>query len=336
MPSSSARLLELLSLLQARPQWRASELAERLRITERTVRRDITRLRQIGYPVVADAGRAGGYQLGRGGVLPPLLLTDDESVAVAVGLRTAASGGVAGYDEAAVAALAKLEQMLPAPVRERVLALNAATVLPRTGAGPVIDPDALLTIAQACRRAERIRFGYRDGSGNLTDRRVEPYGLVNVDRRWYLVARDLDRQDWRTFRLDRMTAPGLTGHRFVRTESPDAGAMVAQGLSHAPYRWQAVVALKTDRQTAEAEIPRTMGTVEAVAGETILRLGANEVEWLARYLAGLPFDAEVRSPPEVRTALRRLGRRLQEANRAHPRATGRDTDQIPIPSSDDQ
>ncbi len=232
--SSSSRLLELLSLLQTRPQWKASELAERLGITERTVRRDVTRLRQLGYPVVADAGRAGGYQLGRGGALPPLLLTDDESVAVAVGLRAAASGGVAGYDEAAVAALAKLEQVLPAPVRERVLALNAATILSRPGAGPAIDPDALLTIAQACRRAERIRFGYRDGSGAVTERRVEPHGLVNVERRWYLVARDLDRQDWRTFRLDRMSGAALTGHRFVRTEGPDAGAMVAEALSHAP------------------------------------------------------------------------------------------------------
>jgi predicted DNA-binding transcriptional regulator YafY len=319
MGSSSARLLELLSLLQTRPQWKASELAERLGITERTVRRDVAQLRQLGYPVVADAGRAGGYQLGRGGALPPLLLTDDESVAVAVGLRAAASGGVAGYDEAAVAALAKLEQMLPAPVRERVRALNAATVLTRPGAGPVVDPEALMIIAQACRRPERIRFGYRDGSGNLTERRVEPHGLVNADRRWYLFARDLDRQDWRTFRLDRMSEPVLTGHRFIRGESPDAGAMVATGLSLTPYRWQAEVVLKTDVHSAEAEVPRTIGTVVEVAGETILRIGANEVGWLARYIAGLPFDAEVRSPPELRTALRLLGRRLQEANRARPR-----------------
>ncbi len=306
-------------MLQTRPHWSASELGERLGITERTVRRDITRLRELGYPVVADAGRAGGYQLGRGGALPPLLLTDDESVAVAIGLRAAATGGVAGYDEAAVAALAKLEQMLPATLRERVLALNAATILTRPGAGPVVDPDVLLRIAQACRRPERIKFCYRDGSGNDTERRVEPHGLVNAERRWYLVARDLDRQDWRTFRLDRLSQLVLTGHRFVPTEEPDVGAMVTQGLALAPYRWQAVVVLHTDVETARSDIARTIGTVEEVDGETILRIGANELDWLARYLAGLPFDAEVRSPPEVRAALRALGRRLQSANRARPR-----------------
>ncbi|HEX3539234.1 MAG TPA: YafY family protein [Acidimicrobiales bacterium] len=321
MQSSSARLLELLSLLQTRPHWNAAELAERLGITERTVRRDVTRLRELGYPVVADAGRAGGYQLGRGGVLPPLLLTDDESVAVAIGLRVAASGGVAGYDEAAVAALAKLEQMLPAPLRERVLALNAATVLPRT-AGPVVDPDVLLTIAQACRRSERIRFGYRDGAGNVSERRAEPYDLVNADRRWYLVARDLDRQDWRTFRLDRMSGPALTGHRFVRSEEPDAAAMVAHGVAVAPYRWQAEVVARATVAEVAAAISPTVGTVEEVGGEVVIHIGANEVDWLAGYLAGLPFDFEVRSPREARAAVRALGRRLQRSNPARRAGPG--------------
>jgi predicted DNA-binding transcriptional regulator YafY len=251
--------------------------------------------------------------------MPPLLLTDDESVAVAVGLRVAASGGIAGYDEAAVAALAKLEQMLPATLRERVLALNSATMLTRPGASPLVDPEVLLTVAQGCRRLERLRFAYRDGSGAVTERRVEPHGLVNAERRWYLVARDLDRQDWRTFRLDRMTEPALTGHRFVPTETPDVGAVVAQALAAAPYRWQAEVVLGTDVATAASEVARTVGRVEEVDGEAILYIGANEVEWLAHYLAGLPFPAEVRSPPEVRAALRDLGRQLQAANRARPR-----------------
>jgi len=306
-------------LLQTRPHWSAVELGDRLGITERTVRRDVTRLRDLGYPVVADAGRTGGYELGRGGALPPLLLSDDESVAVAMGLRAAANGGVAGYEEAAVAALAKLEQMLPATVRERVLALNAATVLTRTSGEPAIDPDVLLMLAQACRRAERIRFRYRDGSGNLTERRVEPYGLVNAERRWYLVARDLDRQAWRTFRLDRMSEQALTGHRFVRVEDPDVGAMVSEGIAHTPYPWQAKVVLDTDLATALAEVPRTVGTVTVEGDEVVLRFGANEVDWLARYIAGLPFPAEVRSPPELRTALRALGQRLQQSNRARPR-----------------
>ena len=310
MESSASRLLALLSLLQARPRWTAPELAERLGITERTVRRDVSRLRELGYPVVAEAGRTGGYQLGAGGALPPLLLTDDESVAVALGLRVAASGGVHGYEEAAVAALAKLEQVLPTRLRERVLALDTAMVLVQPGGGALIDPAVLLTLAQGCRRLERITFGYRDGAGNVSDRRVEPYRLVHAERRWYLVARDLDRDDWRTFRLDRMQAPALTGHRFVRPVEPDAAAMVADGFARAPYPWQAEVLLRTGLAEAQAEIPRTIGTLTAVDGGVLLRLGANDLDWIARYLAGLPFAAEVREPPELRRALRALGRRL--------------------------
>ncbi|MGH9124552.1 MAG: helix-turn-helix transcriptional regulator [Acidimicrobiales bacterium] len=321
MASASGRLLEVLSLLQQRPHWSSSELADRLAVTERTVRRDVTRLRELGYPVVADAGRSGGYELGRGGALPPLLLTEDETVAVAIGLRAAARSGVAGYDEAAVAALAKLEPILPAAVRERVLALNATTVLSGRD-GPLVDPELLLTVAQGCRRPERIRFAYRDGGGNLSERRVEPHGLVNVERRWYLVAKDLDRQAWRTFRLDRMSDVILTGHRFVPPEGadvPDAGVMVANGLARATYTWQAEVVLTTDLATARSEISPTVGSVEEVEGEVILRLGANEVDWLARYVAGLPFGASVRSPPEVRVAVRDLGRRLQEDHRTRAR-----------------
>jgi predicted DNA-binding transcriptional regulator YafY len=308
--TSSSRLLALLSLLQSRPRWNASELADRLDITPRTVRRDITRLRDLGYPVLGDAGPTGGYELGAGGTLPPLLLTDDESVAVAVGLRAAASGGVDGYEEAAVAALAKLEQVLPARLRDRVLALNDAVVLARSGAEPRIDPEVLLTLAQGCRRSERIRFSYRDGEGKLSDRRVEPYGLVNAERRWYLVARDLDREDWRTFRIDRMSQPALTGHRFVPMPDVDPASMVVESLASVPYRWQAEIVLQADVRVAQAEIPRTIGSVEEVDAETILRIGANELEWLARYVAGLPFEAEVRRPPELRAALRALGRRL--------------------------
>jgi predicted DNA-binding transcriptional regulator YafY len=315
MESSAARLLALLSLLQSRPHWSAGELSDELSVTTRQVRRDIRRLRDLGYPVVATAGRAGGYELGAGGRLPPLLLTDDESVAVAVGLRAAASGGVSGYEDAAIAAMTKLEQVLPARLRERVLALNAATVLVRSGAVPNVDPEVLLTVAQGCRRPERIRFAYRDGSGNQTERRVEPYGLVSAERRWYVVARDLDRDDWRTFRLDRMSDLALTGHRFVRTEDPDAAAMVVEGLALTPYQWQAEVLIRASLGEAEAEVPRTIGSLETTDEGTLLRFGANDLDWLARYLAGLPFEVEVRSPPELRAALRALGRRLQRAHR---------------------
>lgn len=312
--SSAARLLALLSLLQSRPRWTATELADRLTITTRTVRRDITRLRELGYPVDAEAGSAGGYQLGSGGSLPPLLLTDDEAVAVAIGLRAAASGGVAGYDEAAVAALTKLEQVLPARLRESVLALTAAAVI-GSPAGPAVDSEILLAVAQACKWQERLRFAYVDGNGNQTDRRVEPYGLVSTNGRWYLVADDLDRRDWRTFRLDRMTAPELTGHRFVRTKEPDTAAMVAAGLAVLAHDWQAEVMLFTSLEEATKTISATVGTLEPVTAGTLLRIGADDLDWIARYLAGLPFEYDVRHPDELRAELRTLGRRLQQANR---------------------
>ena len=332
--SSSGRLLELLSLLQARPHWSATELADRLGVTTRTVRRDVGRLRDLGYPVAGEAGREGGYELGAGGTLPPLLLTDDESVAVGVGLLAAASGALVGHEEAAVAAMAKLEQVLPVRLRERVRSLNDAVVLVRPGAGPATDPGVLLTVAQACRRSERLRFVYRDGDGNVTERRVEPYGLVNTARRWYLGAQDLDRHDWRTFRVDRITAAALTGHRFVPSPGVDVAALVVDRLAAVPYAWQAEISLAADVETARAEIPPMVGTVDEVDGETILRIGANELDWLARYVAGLPFDAEVRRPPELRAALRARGRRLARANAARRRPSTAADGRSPIIQSE--
>jgi predicted DNA-binding transcriptional regulator YafY len=324
MESPAARLLDLLSLLQSRPHWTAPELAERLTTTTRTVRRDITRLRELGYPVDAAPGRTGGYQLGAGGALPPLLLRDDEAVAVAVGLRVAATGGVAGYDDAAVSALAKLEQVLPARLRERVLALNAAAVLVRSGVGfAAADPEVLLLLAQACRRPARLHFAYVDGAGNASERRVEPYRLVNAEQRWYLVADDLDRRAWRTFRVDRMTDPVATGHRFVRTSEPDAAAMVVEGMALAAHAWNAEVLLFTGLDDAAAEIPPKAGTLEVVDGGTLLRVGGDSLDWIARFLARLPFDFEVQSPKELRRALRDHARRLNAAGRRGPVAPAR-------------
>ncbi|MGH9210304.1 MAG: helix-turn-helix transcriptional regulator [Acidimicrobiales bacterium] len=311
MESSSGRLLAVLSLLQSRPYWTASELAERLSVTTRTVRRDVTRLRELGYPVEAAPGPTGGYQLGSGGALPPLLLNDEEALVIAIGLRAAASGAVAGFEDSAIAALAKLEQILPRRLRDRVSALNAAMVLvtPDRG-GARVDPDMLVTLAQGCRRLERVRFQYRDAEGNASDRRVEPYRLVNTRRRWYFVALDLDRQAWRTFRVDRLTGPTLTGHRFTRSTEPDAAAMVAEGLAVAAYEIQAEVLLRVELSVAADAIPSTVGTLEPVEGGTLLRLGADTVDWIARFLARLEFPFEVRGPPELRAALRALGRRL--------------------------
>jgi len=310
MESPAGRLLRLLSLLQMKPTWTAEELADRLAITTRTVRRDVTRLRDLGYPVLAAPGRFGGYQLGPGGALPPLLLSDDEAVAVAIGLRAAANGGVIGIEDAALAALAKLEQVLPVPLRERLQALHAATVPLVGGSGPSVDPDALVLVAQGCRRLERLRFQYLDGSGQHSERSVEPFRLVPVRRRWYLVARDRDRDDWRTFRVDRIQDPVLTGHRFVRTEEPDAAAMVAEGLAVGAYSLQATVVLLVPHREAAAEIPRTVGSLEPHEDGTLLRIGGSDLRWLATYLAALPFGFRVLDPPELRDELRALGRRL--------------------------
>ena len=203
MLETSARLLRLLSLLQARRDWTSAELAARLGVTTRTIRNDVDRLRGLGYPVDARPGVAGGYRLGTGGALPPLLLDDEEAVAVAVGLRTAASGSVAGIEETSVRALAKLQQVLPSRLRRRVSAFQSHA-LPVPSRGPQVDPDVLTVIASACRDHERLRFDYRAHSGAPSRRSVEPYRLVNDRRRWYLVAWDTDRDAWRTFRVDRI------------------------------------------------------------------------------------------------------------------------------------
>src|SRR5437016_8160914 len=203
MLETSARLLRLLSLLQARRDWTGTELATRLGVTARTIRNDVDRLRGLGYPVDARPGVAGGYRLGAGGVLPPLLLDDDEAVAVAIGLRTAASGSIAGIEETSIRALAKLQQVLPSRLRHRVSAFQSyALAMPSRG--PRVDPDVLTVIASACRDHERLRFDYRAHSGTASRRTVEPYRLVNDRRRWYLVAWDTDRDAWRTFRVDRI------------------------------------------------------------------------------------------------------------------------------------
>jgi predicted DNA-binding transcriptional regulator YafY len=210
---TSSRLLTLLSLLQARRDWPGRELADRLAVSGRTIRRDVERLRRLGYPVESLPGPAGGYRLRAGAAMPPLLLDDDEAIAIAVGLGTAARASVSGIEDAAVRALVKLEQVLPAHLRRRVRALQAATTtIP--GDGPTVDARHLTLIAAACRDAERVRFAYRGRDGAASRREVEPHALVNHGRRWYLVAWDRGREDWRTFRVDRLGTPASTGVRF--------------------------------------------------------------------------------------------------------------------------
>ena len=305
-------MLKLLSLLQARPSWTGPELANRLEVTDRTLRRDIARLRDLGYPVEAYTGPAGGYMLAPGGALPPLLLDDDEAVVVALGLRRAASGGLPGFEDSAIAALAKIEQVLPVRLRERISDLRGSTVALRPSGAPgeALDPELLVTIARGCRVPERMRFGYVDFKGNATDRHVEPYQLVYAARRWYLVARDRDREAWRTFRVDRISKPVLTGMRFTHQSPPDAAAQVSEGLAVSVYKWQARVLLRVKPAEAAQIISPTLGVIEPTRGGTLLRIGADELDWIARYLAGLPCRFRILEPDELKDALRQLLARL--------------------------
>lgn len=215
MTDTPVRLLHLLSLLQTPREWPGGELAERLDVSRRTVRRDIDRLRDLGYPVQATLGAEGGYRLVAGKAMPPLVLDDEEAVAIAVGLRAGAGHAVEGIEEASVRALAKLEQVLPSRLRHRVATLQAATMPLTSGDGATVAPDTLTVIAGAATGPERLRFGYRAGNGTETKRLVEPYRLVSTGRRWYLVAYDIDREDWRTFRVDRVK-PALRDQGAVR------------------------------------------------------------------------------------------------------------------------
>src|ERR671915_1486632 len=219
MTGTSSRLLTLLSLLQARRDWPGGELADRLEVSSRTIRRDVERLRELGYPVESLTGPAGGYRLRAGTAMPPPLLDDDEALAIAVGLRTAARASVTGIEETSIRALVKLEQVLPAHLRRRVAALGSATIAGPVE-GPTVDPQHLTTIAAACRDFECLRFDYRSRDGTATRREVEPASLVNLGRRWYLVGWDRRRDDWRSFRVDRLGRPAATGRRFAGRPLP--------------------------------------------------------------------------------------------------------------------
>jgi len=324
---TSARLLRLLSLLQARREWSGGELAERLEVAPRTVRRDVERLRGLGYPVCATPGAGGGYRLGAGGALPPLLLDDDEAVAVAVGLRTAAGGTVAGIEEASVRALAKLEQVLPVRLRGRVSAIEASTV-PLTGPVSTVDPGTLTVVAGACRDSERLSMDYRDRDGAASTRTVEPYRLVHTGRRWYLVARDTDRDAWRTFRVDRIGQVRPTGCRFTPRDPPDPAAYVATALSSAPYQHRARIRLHAPAPAVAARVPPTVGVVEPVdAGSCLLVTGSDSLDAIAVHVALLGFDFQVLEPPElvdhVRALAGRLGRATEPLSGAG-RAAGRE------------
>lgn len=315
MTETSGRLLTLLSLLQGRRDWPGGELAERLEVSGRTVRRDVERLRRLGYPVESLTGPAGGYRLRAGTALPPLLLDDDEAIAIAVGLRTAARASVTGIEETSVRALVKLEQVLPAHLRRRVRALGSATMTLPAG-GPTVDPQSLTVIAAACRDSECVRFAYRGRDGVASRREVEPHSLVNLGRRWYLVAWDRARQDWRTFRVDRLAKPASTGVSFAPRDPPakDAAAYVQQSLSAAPSRYEARVTLHAPAEAIRERVPSAWGTIEPIDERTCeYRTGDDDLDWLALRVAMLGVDFDLHEPPELAEHLLALGRRLERA-----------------------
>jgi predicted DNA-binding transcriptional regulator YafY len=317
MSETSSRLLGLLSLLQGRRDWPGNELAGRLEVSSRTIRRDIERLRQLGYPVESLTGPAGGYRLRAGSAMPPLLLDDDEAIAIAVGLRTAAGASVSGIEETAVRALVKLEQVLPAHLGRRVGALGSATLtLPVTG--PTVDPQHLTVIAAGCRDSQCLRFDYRSRDRTDSHREVEPHSLVNHGRRWYLVAWDRQRSDWRTFRIDRLTKPESTGVRFTprRLPAKDAAAYVKQSITRAPSRFEALVTLQAAAEEVKSRVPRHWGAIEPIDAHTCTyRTGDDDIRWLAWRIAMLGVDFEVHEPPELIEHLRALASRLGRAAR---------------------
>ncbi|EFE75301.1 transcriptional regulator [Streptomyces filamentosus] len=330
MSDTPARLLKLLSLLQTPREWPGGELAERLDVSPRTIRRDIDRLRDLGYPVEASRGSIGGYRLVAGAAMPPLLLDDEEAVAIAVGLRAGAGHAIEGVDEASVRALAKLEQVLPSRLRHRVSVLQNATVPLTRGDGSTIDPRTLTTLASAATGRERLRFAYRSGDGTRTKRQVEPYRLVSTGQRWYLVAYDIDREDWRTFRVDRVGEPYATGARFAPRPLPvegagsDAGGGTGSGdaatfLARSMRRMQPELRLDVwfgaPAEFVAARLPAHLGAPEP-DGEGGCRLRASctdSLEWVALRLALVDCEFSVQGPPQLVAYLESLGARLTRA-----------------------
>lgn len=291
----TGRALQLLSLLQTHRTWRGSELAARLEVTERTVRRDVDRLRELGYPVDAAPGAYGGYRLAAGAHLPPLVLNDEEAVAVVVGLRSAAGAAIGGIEDTSLQALAKIEQLLPDRLRRRVSALDSSVTAMRRSPRDteVIDPDALAVLAVACRDHEEVRFDYRRRDGEDSRRLVEPHQMVTAGRRWYLVAWDLRRDDWRTFRLDRLRDAARAGRRFTARNIPGGAAdFVASSLSSIPREAEALVAVGAPYPQVEDVLRWTEHSlVETEPDTCVVRLRTENLDWLILTIAHIALTA---------------------------------------------
>jgi predicted DNA-binding transcriptional regulator YafY len=300
--STSARMLRLLSLLQMHRYWPGEELAARLEVSGRTLRRDIDRLRELGYVVDSVRGVAGGYQLRAGGQLPPLLLEDEEAVAIAVGLRSAAAGAVGGMEETAVQALTKVIALMPPRLRRRMDALKSQTESPGPWAeGPVVDAGVLTTLAQACRDDEPLKFDYTARESDLTHRWVEPHRLVSLGRRWYLVAYDRDRQDWRSFRVDRIANPALTGQRFRPRELPaeDALSFVQAGFKQIPQRYVVRVHFEAPAQRLEDFVGRWAEVERTGESSCVMTMNTETLDWPMMVLANIDAEFRIEQPAEL-------------------------------------
>ncbi|MFG6197129.1 helix-turn-helix transcriptional regulator [Nonomuraea sp. JJY05] len=319
MANTSSRTLRLLSLLQTHRHWSGTELADRLGVSERTLRRDVDRLRELGYPVSAARGTDGGYQLAPGAVLPPLLLDDEEAVALAVGIGDVAQSGIAGMQEASLRALTKVIRVLPPRLRARVDALREMT-LSVAASGPVVTAQVLTAVAQACRDQERLRFGYTARGSAPTEREVEPHRLVALGGRWYLVAYDLTRHDWRSFRLDRLTEPAGTGTRFRPRPLPaeDAAVFVQEASgAPAPYTVQALVHAPAARVR---QAVGQWGTIEPLNHDTCrITMTSTSLDWPTQALGNVGAEFEVLGPPEFAAHVQEWGARFIRAGSATDR-----------------
>ncbi len=312
--STSARMLRLLSLLQTHRYWPGDELAERLEVSGRTLRRDIDRLRELGYAVDAVRGVAGGYQLRAGGSLPPLLLEDEEAVAIAVGLQSAAAGSVAGMEETSVQALTKVIALMPPRLRRQMDALRSQTDNLVWGGGPVLDATILTVLAQACRDDEPLHFAYTARGADVSERWVEPHRLVTLGRRWYLVAYDRDRQDWRSFRVDRICEPRTTGHRFRPRAVPsgDALTFVQSGIRRMPQRYAVRVRVAAPPEVVERAVGR-WGQVVPAGDGCVLEMNVDDLQWPVMVLAQVEADITVEAPAELAQLVARVADRFARA-----------------------
>ncbi|WP_017601790.1 helix-turn-helix transcriptional regulator [Nocardiopsis lucentensis] len=312
---TTSRLLRLVSLLSTRPVWTCRELAERMSVTDRTVRRDIARLRDLGYGIESDPGPWGGYRLSPGARMPPLVLDDEEALAVAAGLRSAALSGALGAGQAALSALLKLQQAMPRRLAGRLGELDATLAHTPRSEEPQISPNRLLELATACRNGTRTELSYRDHAGRATVRYVDPYRLVHTGLRWYLVARDVARGEWRTFRADRVTGTRLTAEPTELVDPPDAASLVSRSIASVVYPVYATVRFPLPLDQALAVVPPTIGAHTPDGPDaTVVEIGGNDVEQLAGYLLGLGTPVRVLSTDAVREALLRRTRALLEAN----------------------